>query len=95
MRPSLSLRRSTVLVAALVLAQAFFVSVAGSAYLQDPTPQAVKQDFKPEVGQHGKDVVWVPTPQALVDRMLDWSNAAVSIGKSTVLRLISLSTFSP
>jgi len=71
MRPSLSLRRSTVLVAALVLAQAFFVSVAGSAYLQDPTPQAVKQDFKPEVGQHGKDVVWVPTPQALVDRMLD------------------------
>jgi len=27
--------------------------------------------FKPEVGQPGKDVVWVPTPQALVDRMLD------------------------
>ena len=71
MRPSLSLHRSTVLVAALVLAQAFFVSVAGSTYLQDPTPPPVKQEFKPEVGQHGKDVVWVPTPQALVDRMLD------------------------
>lgn len=27
--------------------------------------------FKPESGQAGKDVVWVPTPQALVDRMLD------------------------
>ena len=27
--------------------------------------------FKPEVGQAGKDVVWVPTPQALVDKMLD------------------------
>jgi len=28
-------------------------------------------DFQPSVGQPGKDVVWVPTPQALVDRMLD------------------------
>src|ERR1041384_5981960 len=27
--------------------------------------------FEPEVGQAGKDVVWVPTPQAVVDRMLD------------------------
>src|SRR6476620_7488356 len=28
-------------------------------------------DFQPEVGQDGKDVIWVPTPQALVDKMLD------------------------
>jgi hypothetical protein len=27
--------------------------------------------FKPEAGQQGKDVVWVPTPQELVDKMLD------------------------
>lgn len=27
--------------------------------------------FAPTVGQEGKDVVWVPTPQALVDKMLD------------------------
>jgi hypothetical protein len=27
--------------------------------------------FEPQVGQQGKDVVWVPTPQALVDKMLD------------------------
>ncbi len=27
--------------------------------------------FQPQVGQGGKDVVWVPTPQALVDKMLD------------------------
>ena len=33
-------------------------------------PSAGK-DFVPEVGQSGKDVVWVPTSQALVDRMLD------------------------
>jgi hypothetical protein len=27
--------------------------------------------YQPSVGQPGKDVVWVPTPQALVDKMLD------------------------
>ena len=27
--------------------------------------------FEPTVGQPGKDVVWVPTPQALVEKMLD------------------------
>ena len=29
------------------------------------------KDFEPQVGQEGKDVIWVPTPQALVDKMLD------------------------
>jgi hypothetical protein len=29
------------------------------------------KEFEPEVGQAGKDVVWVPTPQVLVDKMLD------------------------
>jgi hypothetical protein len=28
-------------------------------------------DYQPEVGQEGKDVVWVPTPQSLVEKMLD------------------------
>src|SRR5213594_3712217 len=27
--------------------------------------------FEPQVGQAGKDVVWVPTPQELVNKMLD------------------------
>ena len=27
--------------------------------------------FEPTVGQEGKDVIWVPTPDALVERMLD------------------------
>ena len=30
-----------------------------------------QKPFEPQVGQAGKDVVWVPTPQALVDKMLD------------------------
>ncbi|HEX7233169.1 MAG TPA: class I SAM-dependent methyltransferase [Candidatus Binatia bacterium] len=33
--------------------------------------QSVKGEYQPHVGQEGKDVIWVPTPQALVDRMLD------------------------
>lgn len=32
-------------------------------------------DYSPEVGQEGKDVVWVPTPQALVEKMLDMAKA--------------------
>jgi precorrin-6B methylase 2 len=44
------------------------LAVATAAFAQQPQQS---QPFKPEVGQHGKDVVWVPTPQALVDKMLD------------------------
>lgn len=33
--------------------------------------QSTEDPYEPFVGQPGKDVVWVPTPQALVDRMLD------------------------
>jgi hypothetical protein len=42
-------------------------SLLGSpAFAQDGAKQ-----FEPTVGQAGKDVVWVPTPQALVEKMLD------------------------
>ena len=33
--------------------------------------QSGKGEYQPQVGQEGKDVIWVPTPQALVDKMLD------------------------
>jgi tRNA G46 methylase TrmB len=33
--------------------------------------QSGKSDYQPQVGQEGKDVIWVPTPQALVEKMLD------------------------
>jgi methyltransferase family protein len=35
-----------------------------------PAAYAQKPDFKPHVGQQGKDVVWVPTPDEVVERML-------------------------
>ena len=28
-------------------------------------------EFAPQIGQEGKDVIWVPTPQSLIDKMLD------------------------
>jgi SAM-dependent methyltransferase len=34
-------------------------------------PVTTAQDFTPTVGQEGKDVIWVPTPQSLVEKMLD------------------------
>lgn len=44
------------------------LAVVGSAgHAQQPA----KKPFEPFSGQPGKDVVWVPTPQALVDKMLD------------------------
>jgi SAM-dependent methyltransferase len=33
--------------------------------------QSGKSEYQPQVGQEGKDVIWVPTPQSLVDRMLN------------------------
>ena len=35
-------------------------------------------NFTPEVGQQGKDVVWVPTSQSLVDKMLDMAKLTAS-----------------
>src|SRR5262245_20672984 len=35
-------------------------------------------EYEPRVGQEGKDVVWVPTPDTLVDAMLDIANVTAS-----------------
>jgi hypothetical protein len=48
------------------LSTLIFSVIAVCAFAQPP-----KAEYKPEVGQSGKDVVWVPSPQALVDKMLD------------------------
>ena len=37
--------------------------------------QKAPATYEPTVGQEGKDVVWVPTPQVLVDKMLDMAKA--------------------
>ena len=39
---------------------------------------ATATEYTPQSGQPGKDVVWVPAPQVLVDTMLDMANVTVS-----------------
>lgn len=43
----------------------------GSAAAFAQATQTPAKPFEPQVGQAGKDVVWVPTPQVLVEKMLD------------------------
>ncbi len=43
----------------------------GCAYAQD-------KEYTPTVGQEGKDVIWVPTPQPLVEKMLDMAKLTAS-----------------
>jgi SAM-dependent methyltransferase len=51
---------------------AISVVIAGAACAQAPTQ---KDEFVPHVGQAGKDVIWVPTPEELVERMLRMAQA--------------------
>jgi SAM-dependent methyltransferase len=53
------------------LIPALALTLAASAASAQPAKSEDKKEFVPYSGQSGKDVVWVPTPQALVDRMLD------------------------
>jgi hypothetical protein len=51
----------------------FTIAIPWAALAQKT--EAEQKPYEPHVGQQGKDVVWVPTPQALVDRMLDMAKA--------------------
>lgn len=52
-----------------LLVLSFCVSLSGGLVAQGT--QTPAKPYEPQVGQPGKDVVWVPTPQAVVDKMLD------------------------
>ncbi|HYC47147.1 MAG TPA: class I SAM-dependent methyltransferase [Burkholderiales bacterium] len=58
-------RRAASITVAALLASALGLSGAFAA-----DKPAAKGEFTPQVGQEGKDVIWVPTPQSLVERML-------------------------
>jgi precorrin-6B methylase 2 len=49
------------------IAFTFAMIGASAAWAQTPP----KEPYKPTVGQAGKDVVWVPTPPEVVEKMLD------------------------
>lgn len=64
MRALTSLRRS--------LLALCFCTVAVPGWAEAPP----HEDYKPVSNQDGKDVVWVPTPDALVEKMLDIAKVA-------------------
>ncbi len=60
-----------------VVVAALFFAVAG-VFASGTTYAQTKKEFEPVVGQEGKDVIWVPTPQALVERMLQMAKVTPS-----------------
>jgi len=48
-----------------------FCAAAAAAQAQAQAQAPAAGEYTPTVGQAGKDVVWVPSPQTLVDKMLD------------------------
>lgn len=54
-----------------------FILTVLLALFADPTI-AKDQQYQPSVGQEGKDVVWVPTPEELVAAMLDMAKVTPS-----------------
>ena len=51
------------------------VFLASCSFVQ---AQTTTSTYEPTVGQEGKDVVWVPTPQAVVNKMLDMAKVTSS-----------------
>ena len=49
--------------------------VAATVFAQ---AQPAQKPFEPQVGQEGKDVIWVPTPQALVEKMMDMAKVTAN-----------------
>jgi SAM-dependent methyltransferase len=53
----------------LLLAVAFSVLTSSFTYAQQPAAQA--KPFDPVIGQAGKDVVWVPSPPDMVNKLME------------------------
>lgn len=61
---------------ATAVATTLLIMLTASACSSPPalhTPAASATSFQPVVGQAGKDAIWVPTPDAIVERMLDFA----------------------
>lgn len=53
-----------------IMAAAALLTLTMTVAAQPKSRADCERDYKPQVGQSGKDVVWVPTPDELVSRML-------------------------
>jgi precorrin-6B methylase 2 len=54
-----------------LLALLLLAAAAGAPVHAQDKQEKKEAAYEPQSGQEGKDVVWVPTPQVLVDKMLD------------------------
>lgn len=54
------------------------LAVIASALALPPASAAQQKPFEPTIGQAGKDVVWVPTPPELVEKMLDMAHVTAA-----------------
>jgi precorrin-6B methylase 2 len=61
-----------------VVRYTFAFALAACSALALAQAQKAPAAYEPSVGQEGKDVVWVPTPQALVDKMLDMAKVTAA-----------------
>ena len=75
MAASVMVRSVTVALFAWWVASALAQAATDVPIIQAPKTGASKKPYEPEVGQDGKDVVWVPTAQETVDRMLEMAAA--------------------
>ncbi len=57
-----------------IAAAAALLLVAAAVTAQPKSRADCERDYKPHVGQTGKDVIWVPTPDDLVTRMLNMAH---------------------
>lgn len=61
------------------LAVAAVAAIAMPSFTQAQQPAPAKNgEYQPQRGQAGKDVIWIPSPEALVQRMLDMANVQPS-----------------
>jgi SAM-dependent methyltransferase len=63
-----------------VILAVLVTTLCGAAGAQT-TPEYGDEVFRPRLGQSGKDVIWIPTPDALVTRML----AAAKVTKDDIV----------
>jgi len=70
------MKLASTIAAACVSAVLAHAALAPAVHAQTPAPAAAP--YTPQSGQAGKDVVWIPTPQALVDRMLEMAKLTPS-----------------
>lgn len=64
-------RRAILMATAMALSLAYAAIATAQPAAKPAIAAGTQEEYVPDVGQDGKDVIWVPTPQTLVDKMLD------------------------